>query len=153
MLWPSSELGFGYKMEQKFQNTDYVLIITYIFAMKITSAAPLPSPNGATLKPGCIESSRVFGASMHQICGMDIFLHKKCNKIVRFKNIFFAPCRASRPILPTARWCHWETWKVNGFRYISSGIFARSHCKAIFDGLWCPNRWRLFKISLYLFWL
>ena len=40
---------------------------------------------------------------MHQICGMNIFLPKWCSKIVRFKNIFFAPCRASRPILPTVQ--------------------------------------------------
>ena len=40
---------------------------------------------------------------MHQICGMDIFLPKWCNKIVRFQNIIFAPCRASRPVLPTVQ--------------------------------------------------
>ena len=41
---------------------------------------------------------------MRQICGMNIVLPKWCSKIIRFKNIFFAPCRASRPILPTVQW-------------------------------------------------
>ena len=41
------------------------------------------------LKTCCIETSGVLGASMHQICGVDIFLPKWCNKIVRFKKYTF----------------------------------------------------------------
>ena len=76
--------------------------------MKITNAALVSAPNAATmgLKPCCIESSGVLGASVHQICGTDIFLLKWCNKIVRFKNVLFPPCRASRPILPTVQRYH-----------------------------------------------
>ena len=73
--------------------------------MKITSAAPLPALTPQLcLKPDCMETRGVLGALMHPKCGMDIFLPKKSNKIVRFKNIFFAPCRASMPILPTVHW-------------------------------------------------
>ena len=43
------------------------------------------------------------GASIYHICGMAISLPKWCNKIVRLKKSF-APCRASRPILPTVQW-------------------------------------------------
>ena len=53
--------------------------------MKIMSAAPVPAPNAALcLKPCCIETSEVFAASMHQLCGVDIFL-PTWNKIIRFK--------------------------------------------------------------------
>ena len=56
------------------------------------------------MKPCCIETGGVLGASMHQICETDIFLPKWCNKIVCFKYIFFAPYRASGPILPTVHY-------------------------------------------------
>ena len=63
---------------------------------------------------------------MHQICGMDIFLPKWCSKIVRFKHIFLAPYRASRPILPTVHW--WETvarlvWSKHGLEYSWVSIY------------------------------
>ena len=35
--------------------------------------------------------------------GMDIFIAKVWIKIIRFENLFFAACRASRRILPTVR--------------------------------------------------
>ena len=35
--------------------------------------------------------------------------------------------------MPWSRWCHRETWTINGFRYIASGTFASSHCRTVFE--------------------
>ena len=43
--------------------------------------------------------------------GIDIFIPRVWHKALRFQNLSFAPCRASRPILPTVHWLY------GAFRY------------------------------------
>ena len=106
MLWPSDELGFQEKNRVK---TSELRLGAHNHLKSMRSKYRVRQHCRRLalqlyLKLCYIEDSWVLGALMHQICGMNIFHPKWWHKIICFENLFFAPCRVTRPILPTVRW-------------------------------------------------